>query len=227
VTATAPAPAGEPVGGGARRRGGALVAGFALVAAVVLGIAWTGRSMEGRRALVDCDAALARADVPEAILAARVAAEARCPGCTAPEEGLSRLERIAKDAEARGDDATAFAAWRAARAALLGAASFSTSSSIRAHVELEIARFAHRLEAASVAAGGSPTPAAAEDRLRAQLAASDVTHGPAFALVALGGLALVVAAARFVAAKRGGSAAADLGLAAAGVTVAAAGALLF
>jgi hypothetical protein len=222
-----PARAAAPGGAGARRRPLTRVAAFGLIAAVVLGIAWTGRSMEGRRALVDCDAALARADLPEAILAARVAAAARCPGCAAPDEGFARLERIAKDAEARGDDATAFAAWRAARAALLGAASFTTSSDRRAHAELEIARFAHRLEAASVAAGGSPTPAAAEDRLRAQLAASDVTHGPAFALVALGGLALVVAAARFVAAKRGGSKAGDLGLAAAGVAVASAGALFF
>lgn len=204
-----------------------LAAAVTLVAVIVLAIAWAGRSSEGRRALVDSDAALARGDTLDAILAARVAAEARCPGCSAPGEGLGRLERIAKDAEARGDDATAFAAWRAVRAALLATSSFGTSSDRRTHAEVEVARFAHRLDAAAVASGASSTPAAAEDRLRAALAASEIPGGPSFALVAFGGVVFLLAAGRFVMGRRGARGRTDLGLAAAGAAVAVAGALLF
>lgn len=207
----------------AARRGAAAIA---IVALIVLAVAWAGRSSEGRRALLDSDAALARSDTIDAILAARVAAEALCPGCSAPGEGLGRLERIAKDAEARGDDATAFAAWRGVRAALLATSSFATSSDRRTHAELEVARFAHRLDTAAVAAGSAATPAAAEDRLRAAQAASEIPGGPSFALVGLGGIVFLLAAARF-AMDRQGARRTDLGLAAAGAGLAAAGALLF
>jgi hypothetical protein len=197
-----------------------------LLALVTLAIAWAGRAAEGRRALVDADAALERGDVTEAILAARIAAEARCPGCGAPDEGYSKLEKIARDAEARGDDTTAFAAWRATRSALLATAVTSTSSTRRAHADAEIARFAHRLDAAAVGAGSSPTPAAAEDRVRAALTDSDVPGGATFALVGLGGLVFLAGAARFAMAKSKASRT-DLGLAIGGAAVAAAGALLF
>lgn len=203
-----------------------VVAVVVLIALVTLGVAWAGRAADGRRALADADAALARGDTMDAILAARSAAEARCPGCSAPDEGFARLEKIAKDAEARGDDTTAFAAWRAARAALLATAVASSTSARRAHADAEVARFAHRLDAAAVAAGATPTPAAKEDRLRATLAETDVPGGATFALVGLGGIVFLVAAARFVAAKAERSRT-DLGLAAAGVVLAAAGALLF
>ena len=98
-----------------------VAAAIALGLAIVLAIAWSGRSGEGRRALAECEAALVRGDAIDAILAARVAAEARCPTCSAPDEALAKLEQIAKNAEARGDDVTAFAAWRAERAALIAA----------------------------------------------------------------------------------------------------------
>lgn len=204
-----------------------LAAAIALVALIVLAIAWAGRSSEGRRALVDADSALERGDSIEAILAARIATEARCPFCSAPEEGLAKLERIAKDAEARGDDATAFAAWRAARAALLATASFATTSERRAHAELEVARFAHRIDAAAVASGASPTPAAAEDRLRAALAASDLPSGTSFALIGLGGVAFLIAAGRFASRRKTAVGRTDLALALVGAALAAAGALLF
>ena len=107
-----------------------VAAAVALVSLVAIGIAWAGRVAEGRRALADADSALERGDATEAIFAARIAGEARCPGCTAPDEGFARLEKIARAAEARGDDTTAFAAWRATRAALAesdvpGAATFA------------------------------------------------------------------------------------------------------
>lgn len=208
----------------ARSRGA--IAVVTLVALVTLAIAWAGRAAEGRRAVVDADAALERGELTEAILASRIAAEARCPGCSAPDEGFAKLEKIARDAEARGDDATAFAAWRATRAALLATAVTSTASDRRAHADAEIARFAHRLDAAAVAAGATPTPAASEERLRATLAETDVPGGATFALVGVGGVVFLVAAARFARAKAKASHA-DLGLAVAGAALAAAGALLF
>jgi len=204
-----------------------LAAAIALVALVVLAIAWTGRASEGRRAIIECDAALARGELIDAILAARIAAEARCPTCSATEEGLGKLERIAKDAEARGDDATGFAAWRGVRAALLGTSSFTTTSERRTHAEVEVARFAHRMDAAAVAAGASPTPAAAEERLRAAMAVNDLPSGTAFALVGLGGIAFLMAALRFASGRKAREGRTDLLLAAAAMAVALAGALLF
>lgn len=208
-----------------RRYFGAVLV-VALVVLATLAVAWAGRASEGRRALADADAALSRGDTADAILAARVAAEARCPACTAPEGGFARLEKIAKDAEARGDDATAFAAWRATRSALLATTVTGGTSSRRAHADNELARFAHRLDAAAVAAGAAPTPAATEERVRATLAENEVPSGTSFALVGVGGLVFLVAAARFAMAKAQRSRA-DLGLAAAGAVLAAAGALLF
>lgn len=198
----------------------------ALVTLLALVIAWAGRASEGRRALADADAAIARGDLVEAIFAARVAAEARCPGCGAPDEGFARLEKVARDAEARGDDATAFAAWRAARAAVLATAVTTTTSPRRTRADAEVARFAHRLDAAAVAAGASPTPAASEDRLRAALTETDLPGGATFALVGLGGLVFLVAGARFAMSKAARSRA-NLGLAVAGAAVATVGALLF
>ncbi|HSO38899.1 MAG TPA: hypothetical protein VLT33_40495 [Labilithrix sp.] len=205
----------------------AVAAAIAIALTIVLAIAWAGRASEGRRALVESDAALGRGDAVDAILAARVAAEARCPTCAAPEEALAKLEQIAKDAEARGDDATAFAAWRAVRAALLATSGFATTSDRRAHAEVEVARFAHRLEAAAVAGGAPPTAAAAEDKLRAGLAASDAPSGTVFALVGIGGLVFLIGAARFARADKAGRGRTDLGLALAGAALAVAGALLF
>jgi hypothetical protein len=203
----------------------ALVA-VALVTLVAVGIAWAGRVAEGRRALADADSALERGDTTEAILSARIAGEARCPGCSAPDEGFARLEKIARDAEARGDDTTAFAAWRATRAALLATAVTSSTSTRRLHADAEIARFAHRLDAAAVAAGATPTPAAAEERVRAALSESDVPGAATFALVGLGGLVFLVAGARFATAKTKRNVT-ELGLALGGAAVAATGALLF
>ncbi len=204
-----------------------VAAAIAVGLAIVLAIAWSGRASEGRRALAECDAALVRGDAVDAVLAARVAAEARCPTCSAPEQALAKLEQIAKDAEARGDDATAFAAWRAARAALIASSSASTTSDRRRHAEVEVARFAHRLESSAVAGGASPTAAAAEDKLRAGLAANDLPSGAVFALIGLGGIVFLAAAARFALARKDQRGTTELGLAAAGAIVAALGASLF
>ena len=93
------------------------LAALAIVAFAMLVASWAVRVAEGRRSMLESDAAVARGDALEAILAARAAAEARCPFCTAPDRGFQRLEAIAKEAESRGDEWTAFASFRAMCAA--------------------------------------------------------------------------------------------------------------
>jgi hypothetical protein len=200
------------------------VAAAAGVALLVLATAWVGRIAEGTAALAQCDAAMARGDAIDAILFAHAAAEARCPGCSAPDAAFAKLEHIATNAELRGDEPTAFSAWRAARAAALAASGLRSTSARRERAEVELARIGHRLDVASTAAAAAPTPAAAEPRLRATLAADAPPSGATYALVGVGGVLFLVAAARFAAAR---GARTDLGLAATGASLAAAGVLLF
>ncbi len=194
-----------------------------LVLAVVM-TAWIARASEGRRSMAECDGALFRKDYVEAIVFARAAAEARCPLCSAPELGYARLYSIAKDAEGRGDDGTAIAAWRAVRAAALGTAIFDSTSK-RERADLEIARLGHRIDAAAAAAGSMASPAASEERLRAAQAAHDVPNGTTFVVIGAGGILFLLFAFRFVRAR--GSKTADLAAAIAGIALAAFGALLF
>lgn len=201
-------------------------AGAVVLALVVLVIAWVGRVNEGRRALAESDAAAARQDWPEAIMAARAAAEARCPASCSSELGYARLYAIAKDAEARGDDATSFAAWRAVRSAALGTAVLDVHGARRERADVELARLGHRLDAAAAAAGAPASPAARDERLRVALATSDVASGATHLLLAIGGALFLVGAARFALAK-GRRARVDLALAGAGALVAAVGVLLF
>jgi hypothetical protein len=197
----------------------------AALALAVIVTAWIARASEGRRALAECDGALFRKDVVEAIVLARAAAEARCPFCSAPDLGYARLYSIAKDAETRGDDVTAIAAWRAVRAAALGTTVFDTASARRERADVEIARLGHRIDAAAAAAGNMASPAASEERLRAAQAAHAVPNGATFALLAIGGVLFLVSAVRFAAAR--GVRTADLAGAIAGAVVAACGVLLF
>ncbi len=198
---------------------------LASLALVVVVTAWIARVYDGRRSLAACDAAIARDDRVEAIVFARAAAEARCPGCSAPDLGFGRLQAVAKDGEARGDDATAVAAWRAARAATLGTVVFDASSERRERADAEIARLEHRIEAAAAAAGGTASPAATEERLRAALAVSTIPSATVFVFLTLGGLLFLYGALRFVFAK--GVKFVELGLSAAGGGLAALGLLLF
>ena len=86
------------------------VALVVLVAAVALGVAWAGRVSEGRHALADGAAALSSADSAEAVLSFRIAAEARCPGCSAPEEGFASRGYSATPGACIRDYARTFAA---------------------------------------------------------------------------------------------------------------------
>jgi len=203
------------------RRGLSAVA----LALVVLIAAWTSRVAEGRRSLEACDAATKRGDHVEAIVFARAAAEARCPWCDAPELGYARLYAIAKEAEGRGDDATAVAAWRAVRAAALGTSVLGTFTARRERADVEIARLEHRIDAAAAAAGGTASPAASEARLQAALATSSIPSGTVFVLVAVGGVIFLVGAIRF--ARAGSFRPTELAMALAGAGVAALGILVF
>jgi hypothetical protein len=201
----------------------AATAGLA-IALVVLGIAWAGRAAEGRRALVESDSALARGDLVEAILAARTAAEARCPGCGAPAAGYARLESIARAAEAKGDDRTAFASLRAARAAAVA----TRDDDAKARADHELARVGHRLDVMAVAGGATPTAAASEERLRATFAWRETPSAATVALLAAGAVLLLAGAARGV--RRGGAGGRrwpELAVAAAGAALAALGLLAF
>ncbi|AKV02469.1 hypothetical protein AKJ09_09132 [Labilithrix luteola] len=200
------------------------LATFVLGAAVVA-IAWSARVSEGRKALAESTEAAAHGDLTTAILAARAAAEARCPGCEAPDRGFAQLERIASDAEARGDYASAFAAWRSVRAASLATSVIGTRTARRTRADEELARLGHKLDVEAVAAGALPTAAAAEDRLRQAGASRDVPGSSAYAFLGVGGVLLLVGAARLALAK--GSRASAVALALTGAGLAALAVLFF
>lgn len=189
-------------------------------------VAWVGRVAEGRAALAESDAALARGETASAIHAARVAALARCPTCDAPQGAYDRLERIAREAEAKGEDGTAFAAWGAVRAAALGGAVLGGGTR-RVQAEGELARLGQKIDATAAALGGAPAKAASEERLRAALAQGGdaLPSGGTFALIAVGAVAFAAGALRMARAPRLHPT--DGVLAAAGVLVAALALALF
>jgi hypothetical protein len=91
----------------------------ALLVLGVLAIAAARELTIGARGIEEAERALSAGDHTAAIAAGRRAAEARLPGSPYPERAYALLERIAREAEARGDDETSNAAWRAVRAAAL------------------------------------------------------------------------------------------------------------
>jgi hypothetical protein len=97
----------------------------------------------GRDAVAASDAAASHADWLEAIAQARAAAEAATPGSPWPERGGERLEAIAHDAEARGDDTTAVLAYGALESAARAAPTYgSRSARWRAAAEEGVRRVA-------------------------------------------------------------------------------------
>lgn len=106
---------------------------------------------------------------------------------------------IAKDAEDRGDDASAVAAWRAVRAATLASIVIHRAPPRRERADTEIARLEHRMAAAGAAAtGGFVSPAATEERLGAALAVSSLPSASVFLSLTVGGALFLFGAARFV-----------------------------
>jgi hypothetical protein len=146
----------------------------------------------GERAMARSDAALERGDVRAAIAAGREAAEAFLPGSPYAARGHARLAQIARDAEARGDDAIAATAWRAARAAAVETRALGVSNDARiAEANAGILRAASHGEREG--ASGAPR-AGADDLVR--------TEGPSpWEVLVLAGavLALYVAWERFLA----------------------------
>ena len=196
-----------------------------VLAAVVFVAAWIGRIGEGRKSLADADAALIRGDRIDAIVYARAAAEARCPLCSAPAAGFAKLAAIAHDAEAKGDDASATAAWRAVRSATLASTWFEDSDPRREQADAEIARLSHRIDAMNAATGNSASPAASEEKLRAALGPSPLPSTMVFVVVAIGGVLLVAGALRSVRARS--LRAQDIVIAVAGAAVAVLGVVAF
>lgn len=214
----------DPSQGPTRDGGRRLALGVLGILAAILVTAWISRVSEGRRALEACDSAVKRGDRVEAIVHARVAAAARCPGCSSSELGFDRLASIAKESERGGDDVTAVAAWRAARAATL-AATFADEPR-RSRIDAEVARLEHRVDlAAAAATGGAPTPAASEERLRLALSETHSPTSAVFLLLAAGGVVFAVFAIRFVRAAKPSLLEALPALLGLGVAIA--GALLF
>ncbi len=199
-----------------------LACAFALA---LVAIAWIGRIAEGQNALAAADVALERGDPFDAIVSARAAAEARCPGCAAPAAGFGKLVAIARSAEGRADVETAFTAWRAVRAASLSTAVFRANSAERDLAEAELARLGHRVDREAAEAGGIATAAASEERLRAALRETETPSGAAYALAAAGFGLFLFGALRF--ARGTGLGGMDLAMVGSGATLAGVGALLF
>jgi hypothetical protein len=193
------------------------------VAFVVVLAAWASRRSDGRKSLDAAEAALARGETFEAIALSRKAAEARCPGCDAPDRAYAKLATLAAEAEQRGDNRTALGAWRAVRAASLATTVLSRSSPRRSKAEGEIARLERRIEVTGKA--GAATEAATEVELTRALAASSGTSSLVFGFLALGALLFAVGAYRFLTSRT--LAIADALLSVAGVAIAAAGLLFF
>ncbi len=101
---------------GAARTRALLVLG---VVVLFFAVAVASRVSAGSNAVAASDRALAAGDRLRAIEEARAAAEAVAPGSPYPARGYTRLDAIAREAEARDDDETAAAAWRAMRTAAI------------------------------------------------------------------------------------------------------------
>ena len=195
------------------------------VLVAVLGAAWITQSADGRAALEEADHAAKKGDRVEAIASARRAAMARCPGCAAPSLAYARLESIAREAEAKADEPTALAAWRATRAATLATVVVDPEGERRTRADNEIARLEHRVDMAAAATGGQASPAATEDRVRQALAAPAVPSTFVFVILGVGGVLFALGAVRFARAKA--PSIPDAALALAGILGAAAGVLFF
>lgn len=105
-------------------KAGRCAQGAIIVLAGVLVVATTYELRTGAQAIDECDAALVRGDRTMAIARARAAAEAVVPASPYPSRGYHRLESIAREAEARGDDEISSSAWAAMRAAALSTRGF-------------------------------------------------------------------------------------------------------
>lgn len=98
----------------------------ALVVAVGLGVIVTRVFWDGRAALAEGDAAMARGDVKEAVVKWRRAARWYAPGAPHVADAYERLETLARAADDKRDRALALEAWRAIRSSVLATRSLWT-----------------------------------------------------------------------------------------------------
>jgi hypothetical protein len=165
-----------------------LVAASAVLLAVFGVAAWRELGA-GSRGLDACDRAVERKEWGAAIAGARTAAEATLPGSPYPQRGYARLEAIARDAEARGDDDTAAEAWRAMRAAALSTSGVGVrAGDRRALADEGLLRVSRARDAASTA-GGRHDEVAEEAALAAALARDEAPPTFTLILLAVGGVA--------------------------------------
>ncbi len=123
---------------------------LAIVAVALLAILHQHR--EGSRAMLASDVAIAAKNPDTAVIEAFEAATHVAPFSPYSEAGFARLREIAEDAENRGDDDLAQAAWRSIRAAEIATKGpFSTDPARRAHAEAALSRIDARRMAVTAA----------------------------------------------------------------------------
>ena len=159
------------------------------VALGVFGVAAFRELGAGARGVEACDRALGKREWASAIAAARDAAEATLPGSPYPLRGYARLERIAKDAEARADDATAADAWRAMRAATLATSGLGVRSGDWRRIADEGLLRVAAHDSPHATTGAQVTDAPADDTLASALAREDTPPTGTFVLLGLGAAA--------------------------------------
>lgn len=143
---------------------------------------------DGRSEVARCEAALARGDLEAAIVHARHGAAAYVPLAGHVTTANDLLSRMATEAEAKGDFATALFAWRSMRAASLGSRRLGLGRSPwRTRAEAAISR----LLRAGAAPGGTAGPAV--DRLDLD----PPPHGGLLWLRILAGACVLLAGGRF------------------------------
>jgi len=183
-----------PRAGSARAK----LAGLALACTAVLLLAALHQHREGARAMLASDAALAAKNPDLAVVEALEAATHVAPFSPSSEAGFARLREIAEDAETRGDDDLAQAAWRAIRAAEIATKGpFSSDPARRAHAEAALARIDARRMA--VTAARSPGLVRFDEGELARRNARDPTPTSATFLVLGAGAALAMLGAGLMA----------------------------
>ncbi|HTE51476.1 MAG TPA: hypothetical protein VK698_11570 [Kofleriaceae bacterium] len=133
------------------------LAAVALVIGFCAGVVVTRAVWQGRGALDDGDRAFAAGDHEEAIRWWRRAARWYVPLAPHVADAYDRLESIARAAEAKGDVATALAAWQGVRGSILATRSFYVPFEERLEpANRRIAALLARVE------GGAPDPGQSE-----------------------------------------------------------------
>jgi hypothetical protein len=138
------------------------IAALAVVIAFCAGVVVTRAVWQGRSALDDGDRAFSAGDSDEAIRWWRRAARWYVPLAPHVADAYDRLETLATEAEAKGDLATALAAWQGVRGSILATRSFYVPHEERLDpANRHIASLLARMEGAAPDAGKTEAQRAA------------------------------------------------------------------